>query len=651
MNKAQAKAEAKKHLTEYVEKFCKRDKKAGARMYACPFCNSGHGGRGSTGAFSITKDGTIWHCFSCHKGGDIFDLYRLRENVDGAELFNRVYEMCGITVDSNDQEEPQEDLTQSAPATTGPDSLEEEPEENLIDYFKTCAERRDQVRPYLESRGISETVASHYMLGCDPLYCEGTGGKIWKALIIPTSTGTFTARNTDTAAAGHDRLRKHGTGSGKKIFNVNVLYTSRRPIFIVEGEIDALSIIEAGEEAIGLGTTGNTDELIRTLKERKPVQPLIIALDNDDAGQRAEAELIKAFTADGIKFYKRQLYGSAKDANEALTTDRQAFITAVREASQAAALEEDADKREYLNTSAAAHLDDFLNGIKESVNTPAIKTGWQILDAHLDGGLYEGLYLLGAVSSLGKTTLMMQLADQLAAAGNDVLIFSLEMARTELMSKSISREVFIDILHHNGNRQNAKTSRGITDGSRYERYSTVEKALISNAIEKYREYAKHIYINEGAGDIGTEQIRQTIEKHRTFTGRTPVVIVDYLQILAPHDYRATDKQNADHNVTELKRISRDYKTPVLAVSSFNRENYEAKASMRAFKESGGIEYGCDVLLGMQAAGAGQKGFDIDVAKSKDPREVQLIVLKNRNGKTGGIIDFKYYPMYNYFEEA
>ena len=647
MNKAQAKAEAKKHLTEYVEKFCKRDKKAGARMYACPFCNSGHGGRGSTGAFSITEDGERWTCFSCHKSGDIFDLYRLRENVDGAELFNRVYEMCGITVDSNDQEVPQEDLTQSVPATTGPDSLEEEPEENLIDYFKRCAENRPQIQEYIESRGISETVANHYMLGCDPVYCEGTGGKIWKALIIPTSTGTFTARNTDRTAAGNDRIRKHGRS---KIFNEMALYRSCRPVFIVEGEIDALSIIEAGGEAVGLGSTMNTGKLIRMLKEDKPVQPLIIALDNDDAGQRAEAELIKAFTADGIKFYKRQLYGSAKDANEALTTDRQAFITAVREASQAAALEEDADKREYLNNRATAHLDELHKEVEESATRPLPKTGFQLLDNELDGGLHPGLYMLGAVSSLGKSTIMMQMADQIAQQGFDVLIFSLEMARLELVTKSISRETFLFVKENNGDRRNAKTARGIIDGRRYAKYSVVEKTIIHNAEEKYKTYGKNVYIIEGAGNVGTEQIRQTVEKHKTFTGRTPVIFVDYFQILEPWSTKITDKQAADHNIVELKRISRDYMTPVFSASSFGRTKYDTEASMSSYKESGGIEYSADVLLGMQAKGVGEPGFNSDREKAKDPRTLQIKIMKNRNGRTGGVIDYKYYPMFNYFEE-
>jgi replicative DNA helicase len=73
--------------------------------------------------------------------------------------------------------------------------------------------------------------------------------------------------------------------------------------------------------------------------------------------------------------------------------------------------------------------------------------------------------------------------------------------------------------------------------------------------------------------------------------------------------------------------------------------------MQAFKESGGIEYSADVLLGLQLKGVEEKGnFDVELAKSKTPREIELKILKNRRGNTGEKIDLFYYPQYNYFTE-
>ena len=65
------------------------------------------------------------------------------------------------------------------------------------------------------------------------------------------------------------------------------------------------------------------------------------------------------------------------------------------------------------------------------------KTGYSNLDAKMS--LYPGLYVLGAISSLGKTMFCGQMADQLAFAGEYVLYFSLEQTRLELVIKGLSR--------------------------------------------------------------------------------------------------------------------------------------------------------------------------------------------------------------------
>ena len=126
--------------------------------------------------------------------------------------------------------------------------------------------------------------------------------------------------------------------------------------------------------------------------------------------------------------------------------------------------------------------------------------------------------------------------------------------------------------------------------------------------------------------------------------------MDYLQIIAPHSDRATDKQRVDHAVLELKRISRDYRLPIIAISSFNREGYKESVSFENLKESGAIEYSADIVIGLQLEGAGKKDFNPTEAKKKDPRKVEAVILKNREGRVGDKILFSYYPMFNYFHE-
>ena len=360
-----------------------------------------------------------------------------------------------------------------------------------------------------------------------------------------------------------------------------------------------------------------------------------------------------------ISFFEVNTSGEYKDPNEHLTKNREAFAALVNsDPTEAARQEAEAEKTKYLETAAAYHLNALMGEIAVNASTPAISTGFKLLDEALDGGLYEGLYIIGAISSLGKTTFILQVADQIAQRGHDVLIFSLEMSRYELMAKSISR---LTLENCGGETSKAKTTRGILSGAKRKDYNNAEKELINQSIKDYAEYSKYIYIHEAIGDIGVEDIRQEVQKHTSFTGNTPIVIIDYLQIIAPYDTRASDKQNTDKAVLDLKRLSRDKKIPVLAISSFNRDNYTAPVNLASFKESGAIEYSSDILLGLQLDGMdnlsqsesnrGKTIKQIEEWKKADPRKAQLKILKNRNGKLGISLYYDYYPMFNIFKES
>ena len=139
------------------------------------------------------------------------------------------------------------------------------------------------------------------------------------------------------------------------------------------------------------------------------------------------------------------------------------------------------------------------------------------------------------------------------------------MAKNELIAKSLSRLTAVNSLNYSDSTKTAKTTRGILTGDKYEDYDTLDNEIIQKAISDYSEYAQNIYINEGMGDIGIKEIRQKVESFVNITGKAPIIIIDYLQILAPSDVRATDKQNTDKAVLELKRISRDYNIPVIGI--------------------------------------------------------------------------------------
>lgn len=268
----------------------------------------------------------------------------------------------------------------------------------------------------------------------------------------------------------------------------------------------------------------------------------------------------------------------------------------------------------------------------------------------LGGGLYEGLYSLGGGTSTGKTTYIMQMVDNIASTGEDVLVIALEMGRNDLIARSISKLTYLDALSEK-NMKYAKKVREITTGSKYYSYGKEEKEHIQKAVRAYSEFANHIFIHEGIANIGVEEVKELVERHIRVTGNKPVVIVDFLQILAPYNERYSDKQNTDKAVLELKRLSRDKKIPVIAISSTNRASYNEKPSLSMFKESGSLEYLSDVALGLAFESAGKNNFDINIEASKDVKEIQVAVLKNRHGARGMKVKCEYTSAYFYFKET
>lgn len=654
MNDEIKKEQARDRIEEYLSRITKKK----GKMYICPFCGSGTGGN-HTPAGSV-KD-KRFSCFSCSRTSmDVFDLVKEYEHIaTSQEAFKRAYELLGISEGEIPMNNPKTSPGSSQEREKAIKSRYEAIKRERQLYIQKCFNNRS-MSSYFTDRGITKELIEKYNLGYD---------SDRKAHVIPFNDHQYSLRSSEgnikylNSSIDKKEVYKEELDKLDSIGLFNEQYL-REPgeeiIYITEGIIDALSIELTGEKAIAL--SGTVPLRLLNALPKECLKTFVIATDPDKAGVTLKENIARGLTERNLKYIEFPEYAilkqggdpdhadsyEIKDINDLLLIDPVKLINCVDTVRKINQEEKEEEKRKYQENRASNQIEAFKNGIIERSNTPAIKTTFPNLDQFLDGGFYEGLYILGAISSLGKTSFILQIADQIAKQGKDVIIISLEMARSELMAKSISRLSFLEA----SKKSAAKTTRGVLAGHLYKYYSTEEVDLIEKAIETYQnEYADCLYLYEGIGDIGVQDIRNLVEKHKRLTGNDPVIVIDYLQILKPYSDKYTDKMNTDKAVTELKRITRDYKIPIIAISSFNRENYKQEVNMSAFKESGAIEYSSDVLIGLQLAGAGTKGFDTDVAKSKNPREVELKILKNRNGKTGITLGFEYYPMFNYFTET
>lgn len=295
-----------------------------------------------------------------------------------------------------------------------------------------------------------------------------------------------------------------------------------------------------------------------------------------------------------------------------------------------------------------------------------LDTGFPRLNELLGGGIAPGLMVLGASPGLGKSTFALQLAENVARAedGPAVLFFSLEMPDERVVAKAISRSGFMAA--RSAGEITAQTGRGEAAAV----LATADELLSGGLVgEKRRrmEQAKaevargsELYVIDeamSARQIAAFAAEFCREQRALGKTRPPMVIVDYLQIL-PVDPSVrgfvSDRQRVESDLAQMVALSRENRIPVLLISSLNRGSYSDPMKMESFKETGGIEYSADVLMGLQFSachGGKQKNFSITEEKSAYPRQMELVILKQRYGVGSGQIPLRYYAEYDYFEEA
>ncbi|MBZ9624391.1 toprim domain-containing protein [Clostridium sp. FP2] len=619
--------ESKIDLLSLIKRDC-RVKGAGVDTYRvspCPICE------GKEDFTIYSKTNSYFSFNGCCNGGSVYKYLMEVKKMNENDAFKELKRLAG---------EP----TEHKKSETNLEKTKALVEEKANDYTDTILNlynnQTEEDKGYFKKRGMTDELIDRYKLCIGDI--KGYGGV--RAVIPIWQDGKAIYYNA--RALTPEQEKKYGrynkAPGNATFFNIDYLKkaTESETIIITEGEFDALSLEAIGIKSIAIGGIKNFERFIE-MNKREDIL-ILTAFDNDAAGKKETEK---------YDYYNIQLPNEINDINDWFLSDENDFRISINKQILTIIVEIQKKRKkkieEYNKMSAAAYIENFTGQINDSVDTPAISTAFDNLDETLDGGFYEGLYVLGAISSLGKTSFILQVCDQIAMQEKDILYFSLEMSRTELIAKSISRLTFLNAT----NKHHAKTTRGITAGKKYENYCEIEISLIADSIKKYSSYAKHIYLSEGLGDIGVDQIKEAVKKHVEITGNKPIVVIDYLQILKPSDARATDKQNTDKSVFELKRLSREYKIPVVTISSLNRANYNEDISMAAFKESGAIEYSSDVLLGLQFQNQGEKEFDVNKEKEKEVRKVELKILKNRNGATGKTIKFDYYCLFNYFAET
>jgi replicative DNA helicase len=263
-------------------------------------------------------------------------------------------------------------------------------------------------------------------------------------------------------------------------------------------------------------------------------------------------------------------------------------------------------------------------------------TGFPLLDRYLSGGLRGGeLCLLGGSQGLGKTAFALMVARHAAASGDAALVMSFEHDEVTLLERLVSLEAG-DAIGVEG-----VALRRVRDALERDRGGPLDERLGgsfggASAVASLRGYGDRLLIRpSGSTPVGLAEIRSCVYAATKRAGRTPILVVDYLQKITAEG--ATEDDRIAAVVAGLKNLAMDLQVPVLAVSAASGLTAGRRLRVHHLHGPASVAYEADVILLLN------EKFDV-VARHHlvyDTRAVDrfrdylvLTIEKNRSGIAG-----------------
>lgn len=262
-----------------------------------------------------------------------------------------------------------------------------------------------------------------------------------------------------------------------------------------------------------------------------------------------------------------------------------------------------------------------------------ISTGIPELDYVSGGGWASGISVIAAAPNIGKSTILIQSAVEMAKNGMAVCYITNDMRTTELVAKIVA-QLSYSISGEDCYRLSDITNRDVLS------FDTDHNKQIAEILETT---LQHLHIRDliededfdksCEGDLtqdGLSRLEKIFDKY-TAVYENVVFIVDSLQQVA--GYLDSGKNGVDSILRVFKKWSAT--NPVILVSTLNRSGYSKESGdvgMVSLKESGALEYNTDLLLTMVPLGFVDKSLneDLKAFKSKDYRDIMITCKKSRD---------------------
>lgn len=276
---------------------------------------------------------------------------------------------------------------------------------------------------------------------------------------------------------------------------------------------------------------------------------------------------------------------------------------------------------------------EFLPTLGQNLEDMGTQTGFWTIDSII--GRLDGLVILAARPSLGKTALAANIGRNIAATGKPVVMFSLEQTKKALFERLLAAEAEV-------NSEELRT--GAFEAEDY----IVDKVEI--AAKKLLEIFENFHIDETAG-VSTQYITSVSRQKKLEYGELGLIIVDYLHIMNIGDNNKVDALG--DACRQLRDLGKELNTPILLLSQLSRQpdQYNDKDQTKRhrrpeltdLRSSGEIEQTADIVMFLY-----RESYQ-DMFSQPAEDIVEVLVRKNRQGRIG-IGTLKWIPRFTKFED-
>ncbi len=245
-------------------------------------------------------------------------------------------------------------------------------------------------------------------------------------------------------------------------------------------------------------------------------------------------------------------------------------------------------------------------------------TGFSDFDRETSGLQPGELVILAASPGMGKTSLAMNIAFNVAGGGipgheeDVVAVFSMEMSARALADRMLAMVAQVD---------QTKLRSGRLDDANW---TNIESAL--GLLTK-----PNLYVYEVSSPTPALIRRMARRLRANHKNRLDLIVIDYLQLI-PGESRDASNRNAELSIItrELKAIASELQTPVLCLSQLNRQGSKREAGdapkLQELRDSGAIEQDADIVMFLYNATEEENMPNPGIANA------ELKVAKNRNGR-------------------